>query len=173
MLKLLPSIALAALAFAGFAGVGQAAVHGPHAAACTGGNGPAMLVEVKGLKSRTGTIRVQSYGGQTSSFFEKGRYLERIDVPTPRSGSVEICVPVPAGGVYAVSVRHDANGNGKSDKADGGGMSGNPSVSLLDVVFKRKPAPREVAIQVGQGVTPVPVVMNYVQGGAFKPLSAS
>lgn len=138
---------------------------------CSAGNSPAMLVEVIGVRSDSGTIRVQAYGGAPERYFDKGTYIERIDMPTARAH--EICVPVPAPGTYAISVRHDANGNGKSDMRDGGGMSGNPRMSVWDLITKNKPDPAEVQVQVGPGVTPVRVVMNYVQGGSFKPLASA
>lgn len=148
-----------------------AAVLGPYAAACEAGK-PAMLVRVEGFKSRTGIVRVQSYGGDPANFFAKGSYLARVDVHVPPSGPVEICMPVPQPGVYAASVRHDVNGSGKSDLADGGGTSGNPRMSLLDVVLRRKPDPSQVAVHV-RGTTPVPVVLNYVQGGAVRPVAVA
>lgn len=149
-----------------------AVVLGPHADDCGGGK-PAMLVRVQGLKSRTGIIRVQSYGGDPASYFEKHAYLERVEVrtPPPGSGPVEVCMPVPHPGTYAISVRHDANGNGSVDIGnDGGGFSGNPSVSLFDAVFKRKPSPVQVQIKVN-GLTNVPITLNYVHGASVGPIA--
>lgn len=146
-----------------------AAVLGPHADACTDGK-PAMLVRVEGLKSRSGVIRVQSYGGDPSRYFDKGAYLERVQVRVPPAGPVEVCMPVPKPGTYAVSVKHDANGNGSTDiGSDGGGFSGNPNLSLLDVLFKRKPSPVQVEVHVA-GVTTVPVRLNYVHGTSVGPV---
>lgn len=150
------------------AGAG-AAILGPDAAACKS-DGPAMLVHINGLKQRTGNIRVQSYGGNPSRYFDKGTYLRRIDIPVPASGPIDVCVPVPDNGVYAVSVRHDVDSSGKTGPSDGGGMSGNPRMSLLDVIFKRKPKPAEVQVTV-QGITRVPVTMNYVREGSFGPIA--
>ena len=168
MSKLVAGIAGLMLAAAMPAGAGTT-VLGSDAAAC-GGEGPAMLVHVEGLKKRSGTIRVQSYGGNPNRYFDKGAYLRRIDVPVPATGPINICVSVPADGNYAVSVRHDLDGSGKTGMNDGGGMSGNPRLSLLDVLFKRKPNPRQVQVSV-HGVTQVPVVLNYVQGGSFGPVA--
>lgn len=147
----------------------HAAVLGPDATACEG-SGPAMLVQIQGLKKRTGTIRVQSYGGNPSRYFEKGTYLRRIDLPVPATGPVDICMPVPGNGTYAISVRHDLDSSGKTGLSDGGGMSGNPRLSLFDVMFKRKPDPQKVQVAV-HGVVRVPIVMNYVQGGSFGPVT--
>ena len=123
-----------------------AAVLGPHADACDGSR-PAMLVRIQGLKSRTGVLRVQSYGGDPARYFDKHTYIERVEVRTPPAGPVEVCMPVARPGFYAISVRHDANGNGSADVGnDGGGFSGNPNLSLFDVIFKRKPSPVQVQV---------------------------
>ena len=151
----------------------SAAPIGPHAAACARDDGAAMLVHVVGFKERRGTVRVQSYGGHPSTFFEKGRWLNRIDVAVPAGGAADVCVPVPNPGVYAVSVRHDVDRDGKSGRADGGGMSGNPRLSLADILFKRKPPASAVSVQVGRGVTSVPVVLSYLQGTVFRPLATT
>lgn len=172
MLKL-SAIAGLMLAAALPAAAAGAAVLGPHAAACISGAGPAMLVRVEGLKARTGSLRVQSYGGAPADYFEKGAWLRRVEIKVPSSGAIDVCLPVPAAGTYAVSVRHDVNGSGKADMADGGGMSGNPRLSLTDVLFRRKPKPQTVAIAVGGGVQRVPVVLSYVQGGSFRPVTTA
>lgn len=164
----------AGLLAAGLAGASVpagAAVLGPDAAGCASDSaGPAMLVHVEGLKARTGNVRVQVYGGNPGRYFEKGSYLRRVDVKVPASGAVDVCVPVAAAGTYAVSVRHDVDGSGSTGRNDGGGMSGNPRMSLFDVLFKRKPDPRQVQVSV-HGVVQVPIVMNYVQGSSFGPLA--
>lgn len=167
-------VVLSALAIAGgfwaLPTAGHAAPAGPYAAACTAGD-PAMLVHITGFKARTGIIRVQSYGGDPDRYFDKGSYLKRVEVRVPAQGPLDVCLPVPGPGRYAVSVRHDLNGSGKTDMHDGGGMSGNPSVSVLDLILKRKPSPDAVAIQVGRGVKMVPIVLDYVQGGSFRPVA--
>ncbi len=152
------------------AGAVRAAPLGPAAAACAKG-APAMLVRVSGFKSRTGVLRVQSYGGNPKRFFDSGSYLQRIEVPVPANGPVEICVPVAQSGTYAVSVRHIIAG--EKSKKDGGGTSGNPQVSLMDLVFKRKPDPEDVAVKVDGSTVPVPVVLNYIQGGSFAPIKTA
>lgn len=133
--------------------------------------GPAMLVHVVGFKAHTGTVRVQLYGGDPARWFDKGSYLRRVELPAPRAGALDLCLGVPAPGDYAVSVRHDLNGSGKADRADGGGMSGNPHLSLFDLMLKRKPAPDEVAVAVSRGVRTVPITLNYLSGGSFRPVA--
>jgi uncharacterized protein (DUF2141 family) len=170
MFKLMPLVASLIVAAAPLAPATAAAL-GPHPDDCNGGK-PAMLVRVQGLKTRTGTIRVQSYGGDPARYFDKGAYLERVEVRTPRNGPVDVCMPVPRQGLYAVSVRHNADGTGGTDiGSDGGGFSGNPSISLFDAMFKRKPSPAQVQVRVG-GVTTVPVILNYVRGTRVGPIGS-
>jgi len=171
MLKLFGSTMLAVAAIGGSLSLARAEAMNAAAPICLAGGSPAILVHVSGLRSESGMIRVQAYGGDPARYFDKGAYIERIDMPTAKAR--EICVPVPKPGIYAISVRHDVNGNGKSDMRDGGGMSGNPRMSVWDLITKSKPDPKDVQVQVGTGVTPVKVVMNYVQGGAFKPLATA
>ena len=151
---------------------GYAQPAGPFASACAAGD-PAMLVHITGFKTHSGIVRVQSYGGDPDHYFDKGTYLQRIEVKVPGTGSLDVCVPVSAPGRYAVSVRHDVNGTGKTDKSDGGGMSGNPHLSLFDLMLKRKPSPDEVAVEVGRGVKVVPITLNYLAGGSFRPVEAA
>jgi len=149
-----------------------AAPAGPFAEACAAGQ-PAMLVHVIGFKQRTGVVRVQSYGGDPDHYFDKGSYLKRIELRVPPAGALDVCVPVPAPGRYAVSVRHDIDGSGHTGRSDGGGMSGNPHVSLFDLMFRRKPEPEQVAVAVGRGVRVVPITLNYLSGGSFAPVAAA
>jgi uncharacterized protein (DUF2141 family) len=171
MFKLFGSATVIAVALVSPLSLARAEAMNAAAPVCRTGNAPAILVEVIGAKSTTGTIRVQAYGGDPAHYFDKGSYLERIDMPT--GNAREVCVPVPKPGVYAISVRHDVNGNGKSDMKDGGGMSGNPQLSVWDLIVKNKPDPKNVQVKVGTGVTPVKVVINYVQGGSFRPIATA
>jgi uncharacterized protein (DUF2141 family) len=162
-----------AAALAVVPGAGAAMPAGPYAARCAGGAGPALLVHVTGFKQRTGTIRVQTYGGDPDHYFDKGTYLKRVDLPVPAAGALDVCMPVPAPGTYAVSVRHDVDGSGHTDRADGGGMSGNPHLSLFDLLLKRKPDPAQVGVSLARGVREVPIVLNYVEGASFRPVATA
>lgn len=145
----------------------SAAVLGPDAAACRTGSGdPAVLVKVEGFKSRTGNLRVQVYGDRPSDFLAKGRKLKRIDLPVTAAGAMHVCVALPHAGNYAVAVRHDVDGSGKSGWNDGGGFSRNPRLSLTSL----KPDYDDVVIAVGQGARPVDVILNYRQGLSIRPI---
>lgn len=166
-------LATAGLVAAGLAATTPAAATtaiGPHAARCAAGES-AVVVNITGFRERTGTVRVQIYEANSRTFLERGRYLARVDLPVTRSGDMPVCVPVEAAGRYAVMVRHDANGNGRSDRSDGGGFSGNPNVSLLDMAMKRKPSMSRVAFEIGDQPARINVVLNYVSGMTFRPVS--
>lgn len=156
----------------GFAGLAAALIGAPVAGAplgeveaCARGES-AVLVRVEGFKVRSGTLRVQIYGGNPADFLAKGKKLRRIDLPVARSGRMDVCVDLPGPGNYAVAVRHDVDGNGKSGWNDGGGFSRNPDISLAHL----KPSYREVVIQVGRGVRPVDVTLNYRRGLSIGPV---
>ncbi|SNS66326.1 DUF2141 domain-containing protein [Sphingopyxis indica] len=146
----------------------QGATLGPAAHLCNR-NATAVLVDVHGFKARTGTLRVQVYNAD-KSYLEKRKWLDRVDVPVTGSGAMQVCVPVKQPGNYVISVRHDLNGNGKSDRSDGGGLSGNPDMKVTDFIFKRKPKLGEVSFAVGGSTKRVPVTLNYVSGLSFEPV---
>lgn len=148
----------------------QATTLGPAAARCDA-NESAALVEVEGFKARTGTVRVQIFAANPKTYLERRQWLERVDVPVAKSGAMRICLPVEKPGSYVVSVRHDINGNGKSDRSDGGGLSGNPDMKLTDFIFKRKPPLAATSVAVGANTRRIPVTLNYVNGLSFDPVN--
>jgi len=156
---------LAALALGAAPGAALAQI-GPDAAACRGGR-PSILVNVDGFSQRTGNVRVAIYGSDPGSFLARGRTLRKIDLPVSRGGPMRICVAVPQPGRYAVAVRHDVDGNGRSGWNDGGGFSRNPRMSLVNL----RPSYGNVAINVGPGVLGVNVVLNYRFGLSIRPVN--
>jgi uncharacterized protein (DUF2141 family) len=165
MFKLVSSIATAAAALALLPAAAQATPVGPFASLCASGK-PAILARVTGFKSATGTVAVKLYQSGPR-FLEKGAYIRKVEVPVTRTGPIDVCVPVPASGRYALSVRHEVTGD--KSRADGGGFSGNPNMSVLDVVLKRKPDPDKVTFSVNGTTQLVPVVLKYIQGGSLRP----
>ncbi|MEP7315419.1 MAG: DUF2141 domain-containing protein [Sphingomicrobium sp.] len=131
----------------------------PNDPTCRIGGKPAVLVSVTGLKNGSGKVRVQAYGPSGTNFLAKGSWAGRVDVPLHGRRSVEICLPLPAAGTYAVTVRHDANANRKSDWNDGAGFSRNPKLSLTS-----KPTFGETAVRIGQAPTRMRIIMNYRRG---------
>lgn len=126
---------------------------------CAPGGGPAVRVTIAGIKSSEGNIRVQSYRGVKSDWLEKGKWINRIETKA-RQGTMVFCVPMPETGTYGIAVRHDTNGNGKTDLSkDGGAMSNNPSISIFNL---GKPSYRKTAFEVDQGVTSIRINMRYL-----------
>ena len=122
-------------------------------------SGPSTLVQISGVKAGSGKIRVQSYRANASEWLAKGRWLTRIEVPA-RASSMTVCVPLPQAGAYGIAVRHDFNGNGKTDlSTDGGGMSNNPSINIFNL---GKPSYSKVGVPVTQGVVPIVINMRYM-----------
>jgi uncharacterized protein (DUF2141 family) len=126
---------------------------------CASGNGPAVLVQVRGVKESKGKVRVQSYPATPGAWLAKGRWLHRVETPA-NAGSMNICIPVPSEGKYGIAVRHDRNGNGKTDiSQDGGGFSNNPSINILNL---GKPSVSKVAFEAGPGVTRITINLKYL-----------
>lgn len=126
---------------------------------CRPGNGPAVLVNLQGIKQSSGVIRVQSYHGTQSEWLKKGAWLKRIEMPAQR-GNMKFCVPVAKSGTYAIAVRHDVSGNGKTDlRSDGGGMSNNPSINVFNL---GKPSYKKTAFPVGNDVKSITIQMKYM-----------
>ncbi len=171
-IRLTTKAALAGLAAAGAAfafSTPAAAQLGPDAASCRGGPpGQAVLVTVNGFRARTGNIRVAIYGSDPRRFLARGQTLRKINLPVTASGPMRICVALPGPGRYAVAVRHDVNGNNsRGDWSDGAGFSRNPRISLVNL----RPSFNNVAIDVGRGVTPVNVILNYRFGLSIRPVA--
>ena len=122
-------------------------------------SGPSTLVQISGVKASSGKIRVQSYRGTSADWLAKGRWLARVEVPA-RAGSMTVCVPLPEAGVYGIAVRHDVNGNGKTDiTSDGGGMSNNPSINIFNL---GKPSYKKTAFTVGDSPRTISISMKYM-----------
>lgn len=160
----LSAAAIAAAMLFGGAAQGQAP-------AC---RGTALLVNVDGFKERTGTLRVQTYAG-AADYADGHRRVSRIEVPVSRgTGPIGVCVPLPAGRDYAVSVRHDVNGDGRSDRGDGGGFSNNPRISIGQAISRRNPSYDTVRINApANRVTTVPITLNYLRGLSIGPVRQS
>ena len=123
------------------------------------GDGPAIRVNVTGIESASGNVRVQLYRGIESDWLESGRWLYRIEVPA-RAGAMTFCLPVPEAGTYAVAVRHDVNGDGETNlTSDGGAMSNNPSINILNL---GRPSVRRTRFEVGNAVAAITVNMRYM-----------
>jgi uncharacterized protein (DUF2141 family) len=172
-MRISPKIAVMAAALAAGVAASPAQAQeilGPDAAACrAGADGPAALVRVTGFKDRGGNLRVQLYGNNPAEFLEKGKKLRRVDLPVEANGDMAICVALPRFGEFAIAVRHDRDGNGKSGWSDGGGFSGNPKLSLASV----KPSFEDAVFVAKPGVQVVDVILNYRHGLSIRPVTAA
>ena len=123
--------------------------------------GPAVLVDVRGFAAPTGTVRLQSYPATKAAWLAKGEWLNRIDTAVhPSDGGMRFCMPVPEPGRYGIAVRHDRDGNGKTDiSRDGGGFSNNPSISIFNL---GKPPVDKAAFYAGPGVTKITINLRYM-----------
>lgn len=126
---------------------------------CSSSSSSAVKVTVRGIESSSGKIRVQAYKGTKADWLTKGRWLKRIET-SARSGTMSFCVPVSGPGTYGIAVRHDTNGNGKTDiSKDGGGMSNNPSINIFNL---GKPSYTKTRFTVGEGVRAITITMKYM-----------
>lgn len=139
------------------------AVIGRDAPFCKAGK-PSVQVRVQGFKQPTGTVKVTLY--DPAGYLRKGRSLRKVKVPVGSSEAIDICVAVPRPGAYAVVVHHDLNGNSDKDRADGGGYSGNPGLSITNL----RPKFARTSFQVGASSRLVPVRLQYVHGLSIGPV---
>lgn len=123
------------------------------------GNGPAVWIHVTNIDGARGTMRFQLYPGTSADWLERGRWINRIELPA-RNGTMQVCMPVPRPGNYAIAIRHDKNGNGSTDIAsDGGGMSNNPSINIFNL---GKPGIDKTRFSIGREVLPMTIRMRYL-----------
>ena len=126
---------------------------------CNTRSGPALMVTVNDVKASQGRIRVQTYRATRDEWMEKGKWINRIEM-TAKAGTMTFCLPVPEAGTYGVAVRHDLNGNGKTDiTQDGGGISNNPSINIFNL---GKPKYTKVGVDVGNQVKSIRIQMKYL-----------
>ncbi|MCJ2187118.1 DUF2141 domain-containing protein [Novosphingobium beihaiensis] len=161
--KLVLAAALATGGTAVLAAASSAAVQYRHEirndmSRCTAGSPSAVMVTVDGIKASEGDLRIQTYHATRGEWLEKGKWLSRIEVPA-KAGTMTFCLPVPGPGSYGVAVRHDLNGNGKTDiTSDGGAMSNNPSINIFNL---GKPSYTKVGVPVNGGVKSIRIQMKY------------
>lgn len=127
---------------------------------CAPGKGPAVRLDISGLKSSGGNLFVRTYRARESDWLKSRRYLHRIDT-TPRKGTTTVCVPLPSAGDYAIVVQHDANGNRDKDfSSDGAGMSNNPEIKTF-LGIPRPPGLDKTRFRAGDGVTRIVIQVKY------------
>ena len=149
-----------------------AAMLGEDAAACRSG-GPAIRVDIVGLKDRTGGLKLELYPATPEDFLKddrdlirQGKVFRRIRVPTPAVGPVSMCISVPQPGRYALLFTHDRDGKNKFNFwADGAGFPSNTKLG------RAKPKLAQAIITVPRGVATTRIRAQYLRGlGGFAPL---
>jgi uncharacterized protein (DUF2141 family) len=135
--------------------------------------GPAIAVDVKGLKDRTGYLRLELYPPDQADFLTDdakliaaGKTFRRVLATVPASGDVRLCIRAPKPGTYALALIHDRDGQrGFSIWHDGVGVPGNPQT------LHGSPSAEQAHIEVGEGVAHSTIVMDYMHGVfAFGPI---
>lgn len=139
------------------------AVVGRDAPVCSAGKS-AVQVRVHGFKEATGTVKVTLY--DPAGYLRKGRALRKVKVPVDGASALDVCVAVPHPGPYSVVVHHDLNSNSDKDRADGGGYSRNPPLSITNL----RPGFSQTSFEVGSSPRLVPVQLQYLHGLAIRPV---
>lgn len=133
--------------------------------------GPAFLVDVTGLKDRTGRLKLELYPANDADFLADdnlliaaGKAFARVDLPTPAEGPIQLCIRAPCAGRYALSLLHDRNADRKFElSTDGIGFSNNPRLGWS------KPDADRVAVDLGDAPRRISIVMNYRHGLGVRP----
>jgi uncharacterized protein (DUF2141 family) len=151
------------------------AVYGDAAACAPGASGPAVLAYFDGLKDRKGKIRLELFPDNDKDFLEDdfvltnaGKVFKRIEMATPQSGPVAVCMKIPRAGRYTMAMIHDRDGLRKfSFSIDGIGFPGNPKLGWS------KPKAAKAVVNIGPGLTTMHVILNYFRGFGFGPIGSA
>ncbi|MEN2787656.1 DUF2141 domain-containing protein [Sphingomonas qilianensis] len=140
--------------------------------ACRNG-GPAIRVDVAGLKDRSGGLKLELYPAAEADFLKddrdlikQGKFFRRLRVATPPAGPISLCIGVPQPGRYALLFTHDRDGRNKFNFwADGAGFPSNTKLG------RSKPTLAQALIEVPHGVVTTEIRVQYLHGlGGFAPL---
>lgn len=158
-------VVLAACALAVAAPAAAQGVLGEDAAACVNG-GPAIRVNVMGLKDRTGRLKLELYPATEDDFLKddtilrrEGKFFRRVWARTPATGPVALCIRAPGAGRYALLFTHDRDGRNKFDFwQDGAGFPSNRRLG------RSRPKLAEAIVNVGGGTLVVDIRAQYLRG---------
>lgn len=152
----------------------QPRVLGSDAAACSTG-GPAIRVNVVGLKDRTGDLKLELYPATEEDFLKddhdlvaQGKVFRRVTADMPAAGDIMMCIRVPRPGRYALLFTHNRDGRNKFNFwSDGAGFPSNQRLG------RAKPKLAQAVIDVPAGVVTTTIRAQYLRGlGGFSPIKA-
>jgi len=152
--------------------VAQAGVLGSDSAACMSGGGPAIRVNVDGLKDRAGELKLELYPANDADFLKddrdlikEGKFFRRVRVPTPATGPISLCIKAPTPGRYALLFTHNRDGKNKFNFwSDGAGFPSNERLG------RSRPKLEMATINVPEGVVTTDIHAQYLRGlGGFAP----
>lgn len=137
-----------------------------------GESGPALLVDVQGLKDRAGRLKLEVYPSNDADFLQDdnillyhGKTFRRVEEDVPKAGPVSLCIRVPGPGPYSVMLLHDRDSNHKFNlRSDGLGFGGNPGLGW------HKPKAAAARVMAGNGPTRIGIVLNYFYGLGMAPI---
>ncbi len=150
-----------------------AQIYGDAAACASGSTAPSVLVYYDGLKDRKGKIRLELFPDNDADFLaddfvltKAGKTFRRIELATPQSGVVAVCLRAPRAGRYTMAMIHDRDNLRKfSFSVDGAGFPGNPKLGFS------KPKAAKAMVNIGNSVTVLRVRMRYFNGFGFSPVT--
>jgi hypothetical protein len=114
---------------------------------CAPGKGPAIRLDITGLKSSAGNLFIRTYYARSGDWLKSRRYIHRIET-RPRQGTTTVCVPLPAAGDYAITV-------------DGAGVSNNVKFGNFLGLIPRPPGVEKARFTAGPGVSRMTIMVQY------------
>lgn len=140
---------------------------------CSPAQGPGFLVQIDGLKDRTGNLMVELYPATQEDFLKgdgdllrEGKVFRRVVALTPRRDPVTMCINAPAPGSYALAVIHDRDGQRKFNAwKDGIAVPANTPLGT------RRPRVAVATVRTSRERQALHVQMQYLRGAqGFGPL---
>lgn len=140
---------------------------------CALPGGPRVLVNVEGLKDRSGRLKVEIYPATEADFLKddrdllrEGKPFKRVWAPMPASGPVTVCIRAPSAGQWALLFTHDRDGKNKFNFwQDGAGFPSNQRLG------RSRPKLRQALLNVAPSGGSVTVRAQYLRGlGGFGPI---
>ena len=144
----------------------EARVLGGDAAACVQRDGPAIEVAIRGLKDRSGTLKLELFPATEADFLKDDRdlkkqrkFFRRVRIATPPTGPITMCIKAPVPGRYALFVTHDRDGKNKFNVwTDGAGLPSNQRIG------RSRPKLSQAIVTVPRGIARVTIRTQYLRG---------